>query len=115
MNTNLNGFNVKEITLCTEDDIRIGMPVTIGVGRKAVLPGEKKPFMGICTGRKGNYVTVAVSGLLTVTYTGTDLTLGYNLISADGLGGVKMDLSNTVSTFVFDVDTEKKLVTILLK
>lgn len=114
MNANLNGFNVKEITLYTEQDIKVGMPVTIGEGRKAVLPDENKPFMGICTGRKGDYVTVAVSGLLTVAYTGSNITLGYNLISANGNGGLKFDISTTISTFVFDIDTEKNLVTILL-
>lgn len=114
MNTNLNGFNVKEITLPTEQDIRVGMPVTIGAGRKAVLPNTNEPFIGICTGRKGDYVTVAVSGLITAAYTGSDLSLGYEYVSADGNGALKLDITATVSTFVFDVDTEKKLVTILL-
>ena len=104
MNTNLNGFNVKEITLPTEQDIRVGMPVTIGAGRKAVLPNTNE----------GDYVTVAVSGLITAAYTGSDLSLGYEYVSADGNGALKLDITATVSTFVFDVDTEKKLVTILL-
>ena len=47
MNIKLDGFNSKEITLYTEQDIQPGMAVMIAEGYKAIIPGANTRFIGI--------------------------------------------------------------------
>lgn len=114
MKRRLDGFNVKEITLYTESDIAPGSPVTVGENMTAVVPGNNNAFLGICTAKKGNYVSVAVSGMVTAPFTGSDIELGYNYLASDGNGKLKFDLSATIETFVLSIDEKNKLATILL-
>lgn len=114
MKTNLDGFNVKEITLYTEQDIQPGMTVTIDDDYKAVIPEDCMRFTGICTGRKGDYITVAVSGVMTARFSSANLSPGYNSISADGNGNLKLDGNTAIETLVLEFDKNAKLVKILL-
>ncbi len=114
MKTNLDGFNTKEITLYTEEDIQPGMTVMISDGYKAIIPSVNSRFIGICTSRKGNYVTVAVSGLVTVRSSSDSIFVGYNSISADGNGNIKVDATAMTETLVVEFDKDTKTAKILL-
>ena len=103
---------VNEITLYTEDDIQPGTPVTIGPNQNAVKAAKGENFMGICTAKRGNYISVAFSGAVTVPYSGTMVT-GYVFIAPDDNGKIKEDFASPVTYFVLNVDAENSLATIL--
>lgn len=110
----LNGLNLKEITLYAEENVKPGMTVVITDKYTVGVATKNAKFFGICTDVKGGYATVAVSGIITVPFSGTDITIGYNFISADGNGNVKYDAGGSVEYLVFDIDEENNLVTISL-
>lgn len=114
MNTKLDGFNVKEITLYTEQDIKPGMTVMIDEGYKAIIPSANTRFVGICTSRKGNYVTVAVSGVVTAHCVSENISVGYSGLSADGNGNIRIDSGAMVEILVLETDVQNKLIKILL-
>ena len=113
MNNIFDRLVVNEITLYTEYDLKPGTPVTITPEQNAISPEKGENFVGICTAKRGNYVTVAFSGAVTASYSG-NLETGYVYLSCDGEGNIKEDFGSTVQLFILDVDTEKKLATILL-
>ena len=104
---------VNEITLYTEEDIQPGTPVTIGADQNAVKAGKGEGFVGICTAKRGNYVSVAFSGAVTVPYSGSMVT-GYVFLAPDNDGKLKEDFASSFQYFVLNVDTENSLATILL-
>ena len=113
MNNIFDRLVVNEITLYTEEDIQPGTPVTIGADQNAVKAGKGEGFVGICTAKRGNYVSVAFSGAVTVPYSGS-METGYVFIAADGEGKIKEDYASSIQFFVLNVDAEKNLATILL-
>ena len=114
MTEKLKGVNLTEITLYTEEDIKPGMAVMISDNYTATIPVSNTRFAGICTGVRGNYVTVAINGVVTVPYTGTDIPVGYNSLASDGNGVVKIDFGGSFEHLILDADAQKKLITFLL-
>lgn len=104
---------VNEITLYTEEDINPGTPVTVNAEQHAVKSGKGESFMGICTAKRGNYISVAFSGAVTVPCSGI-LETGYVFLAADGEGGIKDDFASSLQLFVLNVDAENNLATVLL-
>lgn len=114
MYPNLEGFNVKEVTLYKNGDIKPGMAIMITDNYTATIPTSNTRFAGICTAVRGDYISAALTGIVTVHYTGTDLVTGYNGISSDGNGNVKLDVNATTEHLILDVNKEDKLITFLL-
>ena len=109
------GLNLKEITLYTEsENLKEGMTVSLDSNGKAVLSISNTRFIGICTKVNGNYITVAVSGVVTVPYTGQISTYGYEFLSADGSGNIKFNATGETEYLIFDIDEENHLITFML-
>ena len=70
-------------------------------------------FCGVALCCKDDACTVQVGGFVTVEYSGTAPTVGWNELAADGKGGVKA-ASGGVACLAADVDTTAKTVTIML-
>lgn len=104
---------VTEFTLYTAEDIQPGTPVTIGPDQNAVKAAKGENFVGICTAKRGNYISVAFSGAVSAPYSGS-METGYVFIAADGEDKIKVDYTSTIQIFVLSVDAEKNLATILL-
>ncbi len=114
MNPKLNGFDVKEVTLYTTDAIKPGMAVMLEENYTAKVPIANSRFIGVCTAVRGDYVSVALTGVVTVPFSGTDISVGYNNLSADGNGYLKLNLSSSYEYLVLEVDEAQKLMTIML-
>ena len=110
----LNGLCTKEITLLSDGNVQPGMPVIIKDSYTVGIPGLNGRFFGICTSVKGNYATIAISGIVTVAYTGPSLFLGYNTLASDGNGKIRLDINGDDYFLVLNIDEENSLVTILL-
>lgn len=108
-------FNVNETTFYTESNIKAGMTVELDSDGKAVIASSNSRFIGVCTKANGNYISVALTGIVTVPYTGTTApNVGYELLSADGNGNVKFNGASEVDHLVLSVNTKDKLVTFML-
>ncbi len=114
MNRNFEGYHVDEITLYTNDDFKPGMAVMIAENCTAVISNEGSNFIGVCTGVRGNYISVALTGAVTVPYSGVDFSVGYNLISPDSNGYLRLDFEGTKEYLILDIDKDEKLMTIWL-
>ena len=114
MNPVLNGLYNTEITLYTTDNIKPGMAVKFNDDKSVSPVGKFDSFIGICTASRGNYVTVAVSGIVTVPYTGTAPELGHSTISGGAEGYLIYDLDGDYKYIVLDVNEEKNLFTVIL-
>lgn len=67
----------------------------------------------VAAARDGAACSVAMGGMQTVSYTGTAPAAGWNMLAADGNGGVKT-VSSGKSYLAVDVDTAAETVTIVL-
>ena len=70
-------------------------------------------FSGVIAGVRGELVTVQYRGFVTLPYTGTAPTVGYNALVANGAGGVKT-ASGGRNLLVTSVDTTASTVCVLL-
>ena len=108
-------FNVNETTFYTNEDIKAGMTVELDTDGNAIMAQTNSRFIGVCTKADGNYISVALTGIVTVPYTGTTTpSIGYELLAADGNGNVKFNSGSEVDHLVLSVNTEEKLVTFML-
>ncbi len=69
--------------------------------------------MVLSVGRGGDACAVALGGLVTAGYTETAPEVGWERLSADGAGGVQVDVDGR-TYLVVDVDTTAKTVTFAL-
>ena len=72
------------------------------------------PFCGVALCCKDDACAVQVRGFVSVSYSGTAPTVGWNTLAADGNGGVKTVTSGGMTCLAADVDTTAKTVTIML-
>lgn len=75
--------------------------------------GENFDGIVVAVGRDQAACSVALGGMLTVSYTGTAPAVGRNELKADGSGGVSV-ASGGRSFLAVDVDTTAQTVTIVL-
>lgn len=115
MNNVLNGFNVNEVTLHTNDEFKVGMAVCIDENCEAVRPADNERFVGICTAVNGEYISVTFTGILTVPFSGTEMYTGYNPLTAAADGNIRFSVSSSTEYYVISFDKDKKLMTFLLK
>ena len=81
------------------------------VGGKAMVKAEEaEAFQGICLWQRDGIAGVQVDGFVTLPYTGTAPAVGFDILAADGNGGVRTAASGK-SRMIVDVDSVLKTVT----
>ena len=98
---------------CSE--ISEGEVVKISANDTVAACSADEAFCGmvLSVSRIGDACTVALGGMVTAGYSGSDPTLGRCILCGDGSGGVKTAASGQ-SYLVVDVDTSSKTVTFVL-
>lgn len=87
-----------------------GVPVRLS-GNAAVAPcADGEVFCGVLESCRGGFGGVQLHGFVTLPYTGTAPTLGYNTLVGNGSGGVKVATGGR-SLLVVSVDTGVNCVT----
>lgn len=114
MNTALVGFNTKDVTFYTTASFSTGHPVIVNDENSISKAEADTPFCGFVSAVNGNYASVTMSGYVKVRYTGTNPSVGYNLLSSNGTTGVKIDTENGRQILVVGVDTQNRTAEILL-
>ncbi len=109
----ITGFDTKEVTLYTEENIVPGMAVALKENCTGTAAASGEKFCGVCTGVRGRYITVALKGYAVLSYTGTAPTVGYNKLAGDGNGNAAVN-ENGRELLVTAVDTDDKKISIIL-
>lgn len=110
----LTGFETKCATLTSGEGIAKGDAVMLGENYTAVAVASSGAFCGVCTAIRNGYATVALKGHAVASYSGTAPSVGYNALSGDGKGGVKVDAENGRQILVVAVNTSDNTIEIIL-
>ncbi len=113
MSVAFGGFNENTATFKTASEIEVGTPVAMSGNGTVKACASGSAFCGIATSSDNSYVSVQLSGTVTLPYTGTAPAVGYSELSSGGTG-VKADSTNGREYLVLSVDTAQKTVTFLL-
>lgn len=107
MNVSFDGIGLQTVTFKAASGVTAGIPVKISAAKTVAACEEEDVFIGV----SGNvcddgYAAVALHGFITLPYSGeTAPSLGWNLLLADGDGGVIVDDSDGIRCLVTEVDT----------
>lgn len=107
------GFNANTLTFQCSAKITEGAPVRIHKSDCVTSCSEGNEFHGIAVEGDTKYVSVQMSGIVTLPYTGTAPTTGFNTLCANGNAGVKVSTSGN-KYLVVSVDETQNLVTFLM-
>ena len=94
-----------------------GQVVKVSANGTVAKCAEGGSFDGVVlsVARDGNACSVAMGGMVTVSYSGESApAAGWNSLTADGTGGVAVVTTRGKSYLAVDVDTAAKTVTIVL-
>ena len=108
------GFNENQATFLTSGTVNIGDPVTVCAEGTVKQAAGSTAFCGVVTDKRGNYVSVTLTGYARAAYTGSAPVYGYNSLASDGSGAVKTDSTNGRQLLVVGLDTTAKTAEILL-
>lgn len=90
MTISFNGFQETAATFKAGTVVGEGMPVKIAESFTADNCADADEFCGVALKARGGFVSVQMSGFVTLPYSGTAPSPGYNTLAADGAGGVKL-------------------------
>lgn len=113
MNNYLDGFDRKEVTLKSLQDVSKGKTVIITKNFTTDVAKDGNIFAGVCTHAENQSATIQLRGYVHVPFTGTAPACGYVKLSANGTGGVKAD-TNGRYVLVTDIDTYENTCGIIL-
>lgn len=104
MNVYLNGFDRKEVTFNAGAGAAEGNTVNFLSKSTVGAVAADTNFCGVCALVRNGLASVVLRGYVTVSYSGAAPSLGYNKITANGAGGVKVSDSGR-DILVADIDT----------
>ena len=103
MNNYLNGFDRQEVTFKANSTIRQGATAKLISASMVGLASVGSDFIGVCSLVRDDAASIVMRGYVQVAFTGTAPSVGFNKLTADGEGGVKVD-ANGRHFLVADVD-----------
>lgn len=113
MSYSFEGFNEGVLTFSCSGDIAAGSPVKISGNGEVSACSDGDKFCGVAVNCRNGSAGVALSGTVTLAYSGTVPAAGYVKLAADGSGKVKT-ASGGREYLALSVDTTAGTVTIIL-
>ncbi len=111
MTVSFQGFNQSVATFA--GTVQAGKVVKVNApGAVVACPGDGV-FCGVAGGGSGGYLSVQLTGYVSLPYSGTAPVVGYGKLVADAAGGVKTGTGGR-EYLIVDVDTARKTVGFLL-
>ena len=114
MNISLNGYGTGYATLEAAKGLTEGVLAKISANRTAAAAGDGEAFIGPVLSVRDGLALCQLSGICTVTYTGSALALGYTALAANASGGVKTVETGGRTVLVTAVDPTAMTAEILL-
>lgn len=96
------------------DGVKPDQVCKISAGGTVAACAAGDQFCGVTASLRGGCAGVVVRGFVTASYTGTEPSVGYAALAADGAGGVKTAASGGREVLVAEVDTVNQTLTMLL-
>lgn len=93
MSISFGGYNYNSLTFYNETAIDAGYPVRIYKSETVEKAPDGEAFHGVVVSSDNKYASVQVNGVVTMSYTGTAPSVGYNGLASNGEGGVKVSSS----------------------
>ncbi len=113
MSVSFNGFNEKVLTFKTESAVETGYPVMMSGNGTVAACESGDAFCGIAVHSEGTYVSVQLTGAITMPYTGTTPEVGYENLAAGADGSVSV-ASGGREYLVLSVDAVNSKVTFVI-
>ena len=114
MNNYFEGFATNCITVPCEDDVEVGVPVSLDNSSMAFKSYDGTEFMGLCTYVRNGYATVVLTGYAQFSYEGQQPPVGFVKLVCGSKDTVKIDEEIGRSVMVVSVDPIEKKVGIIL-
>ncbi len=100
-------------TFYADEGIATGIPCMMEENNKVCPCDTAEPFIGVILDQRAGLATVALTGFVEVTFSGTAPTLGYCSMAANGNGGVQC-LEGEKKYLVVSVDENSSKAVIML-
>lgn len=105
--------STSDLVATFKGNILIGDLVEFHHGGIATKSGINKEIVGVCVTSRGGLAGIKIKGVVTLTYTGTEPSLGYTALISTIDNQIKVGTTGK-KYLVLDVDTIKLTATILL-
>lgn len=112
MNISYEGIGYLGVTFPAEKDVT-GQVCAMGDDGRVTSCSTGDCFIGVMESYRDGRAAVQLHGFAKVRYTGSNLSLGFSMLSGDGGGGVKMNVDGR-EYLVVQVDTAAKTAVIEL-
>lgn len=114
MRVGFKGFKEQVLTFLAASNITAGYPVTVadtGIISNSAADDE---FAGIATQGGEKFAPVMISGYTKLSYSAGTPKCGWQYLTADGNGGVKIAASGKKARLVVEIDTDNKTIGVIL-
>ena len=111
MNISFQGFHENVATFT--GNVPAGQVVTLSDSGAVTACDDDDTFCGVSGGGADGYLSVQLTGYVSLPYSGTAPAVGYGNLSADSGGGVKTSVSGR-EYLILDIDTVRNTIGFLL-
>ena len=114
MKVGYKGFNDQVLTFLASGEVKAGYPVTVADTGLISNSAADAEFAGVATQGGTEFAPVMVSGYTELSYSAGTPKCGWQYLTADGNGGVKIAAAGRAARLVVKIDTEKKTIGVIL-
>lgn len=114
MRVGFKGFKEQVLTFLAASEIAAGSPVTVADTGLISNSAADDEFAGVATQGGEKFAPVMISGYTKLSYTSGTPKCGWQYITADGSGGVKIASSGKKARLVVEIDTDNKTIGVIL-
>lgn len=114
MRVGFRGFKEQVITFLVGSEIKAGYPVTVADTGLISNSAADDEFAGVATQGGDKFAPVMVNGYTRLTYSAGTPKCGWQYLTADGNGGVKIAASGKQARLVVEIDTAGKTIGVIL-
>lgn len=114
MRVGFKGFKEQVLTFLAASNITAGYPVTVADTGLISNSTADDEFAGIATQGGEKFAPVMISGYTKLSYSAGTPKCGWQYLTADGNGGVKIAASGKKARLVVEIDTDNKTIGVIL-
>ncbi len=114
MRVGFKGFKEQVLTFLAASNITAGYPVTVADTGLISNSAADDEFAGIATQGGEKFAPVMISGYTKLSYSAGTPKCGWQYLTADGNGGVKIAASGKKARLVVEIDTDNKTIGVIL-
>ena len=114
MRVGFKGFKEQVLTFLAAEPVTAGCPVTVADSGLISNSKADEEFAGIATQGGDKFAPVMISGYTKLSYTAGTPKCGWQYLTADGSGGVKIAASGKQARLVVEIDTDQKTIGVIL-